>query len=460
MKINPPLPSKPMISEYLPPLSHSLDMGFHRLATFLLDFGADLNESVSVMGNVLDRILSPPLITSDTVRFLFGQRGFYSKLDGTMGQIHAGLLPLRLFDQGNGRHIFDLIQGKYNQPLQPTPYLVLSSTKKNGCGIFGSKSTTLFAGLKVFFRLLPIIFNPLLSLASYLCYSSPLSVRLMENKYLLRPLQSKQANKHELSLKKVWGYLLREFHGTDVSSRVRWTGILPHRSRSLLSLAVTAPYTISETKLWYIATSYYWGSTETPHPFQCCLDRDTFNSCRIYVSDSPPHCRMDSTIRLVLKMYEETVSEHRPSLIDVFVWNDFDILPPIYAGTLFDIGYRHSFLYFVEIRILSSIFMLSLYLFLIVFPLLMIKLHLPRFLPIVLIFVFHPATMGFFHSLAQLIWLWRHWCESGDFLWPMIVGKKRYTGYSLRHVFRAFVGVFVKRSGRVESDRVSLRMLS
>lgn len=61
MGVHEPLGSSilPVISEYIPPLSHFLDMGFYRLAAFLLDIEADLNESVSVMGNILDRALSP-----------------------------------------------------------------------------------------------------------------------------------------------------------------------------------------------------------------------------------------------------------------------------------------------------------------------------------------------------------------------------------------------------------------
>lgn len=183
--------------------------------------------------------------------------------------------------------------------------------------------------------------------------SSSLSAWLMENRYHLYPCQSEQANKHELSLKTVWDYLLREFHRRDMSPEWRRSGILPHRPRSLLSLAVTAPYAISETMMWYIATSFYWGSTVFPHPFQCCQAREKFNSCHLYAStDSPRHCRMDSAIRLALEMYEETISKHRPSLVEVFLWNELDILPPTYADTLFGVGFRHGF--FISWRYGSS----------------------------------------------------------------------------------------------------------
>ena len=460
----PLISSKKIIREYLPPLSHALDMGFYRLATFLLDSGADLNEPVSVMGNVFDRALSAPLISVDTIRFLFGQRGFYRKLDGTMGQIHSKLLPLRLFDQENGRRVFDLIQDKYNQPSLPAPGHILSSFKKSGSGIFGSKGTIFFAGLYESFRLLEIVLTPFSSLVSHMCNSSPLCTGpdMMGNEYLLYPDQPKQANEHERSLKKVWEYLLLKFDRTGVYPEWRWTSLLPHRSRSLLSLAATSPYTISETKLWYIATSFYWGTAKI-HPFACCRFKKTFNSCRICASnDSSRHCRMDSTIKMVLNMYEQTVVEHRPSLIDIFLWNDYDLLPESYADILFEIGYRHSFFYFAEIRIISSILMVSVFLFLAVCPLVIVKMYTPPWQLILsaISVISLPAIIGFFHSLIQLIRLLRHWCESGNFLWPMVTGKKRYTGYGARQIFRAFVGVFIKRSERVESERVSLRTLS
>lgn len=432
------------VAEYLPPLSHSLDMGFYQLATFLLDFGADLKETVSVRGSVFDRALSPPLITVDTVHFLFGQKGFYRKLDGTIGRLHTTLLPLHLFDQGNGRRVFDLIHNKYNQPLEPEPLQILSSVGKKDYYTFSSKLDLFLSCLDVFLDFIRIVFNPLTALVTYRNNSGVLKVGWTElgNKFLLYPDQPEQANRHELSLRSAWSYLVQEFPEADVSPRWRWTSILPHRSRSLLSLAITAPYTITEGKLWFIATSFYWESAKTLHPFQCCGCSCSLNSFH----DLPQHCRMDTPIKKVLGIYECTKRRHKPSFIDVFLWNDYDLLPSTYADTLFNLGYRHSFLYFVELRIVSSILMLLFLLFLAIYPTLMASFHFRHAIPTFIVFFTIPASFGIISCLWELISSWRHWCESGNFLWPMLTGKKRYTGYSFGQAFGAIMRVFVWRS--------------
>jgi hypothetical protein len=320
--------------------------------------------------------------------------------------------------------------------------------------------TATFAGLRVLWRFTGIIFNPFFSHTLHLVKSGPFFTQGMENPFLLYPDQPEQANKYELSLEKVWTYLLQEFRDTDVAPRWRWASIVPHRSRSLLSLVITAPYTISEIKLWYIATSFYWGSAQTSHPFQC---RGVEGSCsRHSLDDFLQHCRMDSVVKQALGIYEHRVTKHSPSLIDVFIWNDYDLLPPAYSDTLFDLGYRHSFLYFVELRILSSMLMISLFLFLAIYPLLQVYFHVRGsavFLTIIVVAL--PAVTGFLHSLAQLIHFWSHWCESGNFLWPMIFGRQVYTGYSLRTVCTTLTRVFYRRSKQAEvKANVGLRTLS
>lgn len=70
--------------------------------------------------------------------------------------------------------------------------------------------------------------------------------------------------------------------------------------------------------------------------------------------------KSDSIVRAIIKLYTQSVHYHQPSLVNFFLWDDYDFLPSDsdIAQALYEIGHRHSLLYFHEVRIILVLIVL------------------------------------------------------------------------------------------------------
>ncbi|KAL2817426.1 hypothetical protein BDW59DRAFT_165941 [Aspergillus cavernicola] len=322
-------------SQYIPPLVHAFDYGYHFLVRFLLDHGAQLQEAVNSCTTIFEYILSPSMINKGTIRFLFSKNGYYQVESGDMKHISPSLLPESLFNEGRGIGIFQLVC-YHQQRTSSDPVSVLHLI---GRGHVSPRPLKLYAVCIVrFFTLVflsacSIPLNVLvLPLAGESSTFSSVYNRTMFPKRLGRHItSSKEAKRDEDFFTQIWNELLRMFPHTQVTPRWYRVGYGFHQSRSLMTMALIGDRHL-ELGPWSLTTAVIcqWATW----------------------SEEAEWLQSDSIAHATTEFYTKAVSCHQPSLVDIFLWDDYDFVPEdsAIAKSLHEIGHRHSLLYFLEIR--------------------------------------------------------------------------------------------------------------
>ncbi|KAH8430809.1 uncharacterized protein LDX57_008471 [Aspergillus melleus] len=351
-------PFSPWFNSYylfIPPLLHAFDHGYHFLVRFLLDNGAKIDEEITPYSTVFDYILSPALINRATLRFLFSKNGLYSGEDGAMKQISPSLLPQRLFKEGNGLRIFQLICEQQQLRSDETLSVFHQFRRAHLCQYpFDLYMNCLWkSGAHLLSPAVVLPFNILYLPILYHTSQSPVPwhqfrqakqwARVMLSKPLGRhPGASDEAARDETYFIDIWNELLRIFPNTQVTPLWYREGYSFYRSRSLLAMALIGNKN-TDFGPWLMST-----------PTICHHSRWSEEAEKKW---SQPN----SIAQATTKLYEKTIPSHQPSLVNFFFYDDYDFLPSDseIARTLYEMGHRHSLLYFHEVRIILILIALA-----------------------------------------------------------------------------------------------------
>ncbi|KAL4744955.1 hypothetical protein BDW72DRAFT_187619 [Aspergillus terricola var. indicus] len=330
---------------FVPPLLHAFDHGYHFLVRFLLDHGSTLEEPVTVEMTVFDYILAPAIINTATLRFLFSKKGEYLGEDDTLKSINPSLLPRRLFDEGNGLRIFQLVSDKQHFTLEDPGSVFQLLRRAHVCRF---PTTTWWDFLERFFAtvafsLYSIPANIIYLPFTYLNSRNELFRKRREERLITmkgsrwlgrHAHSSKEAEKDEALFAQAWNELLRLFPNTKATPIWYREGYGFHRSRSLLAMALI------RNRHWQ-----FWG------PWS--LTTATISHFENWSSEAKAKWEQpDSLARVTADYYTKVVPRHEPSLVNFFLWDDYDLLPsgsPI-ASALYNMGHRHSLLHFYDVR--------------------------------------------------------------------------------------------------------------
>ncbi|KAL4902285.1 hypothetical protein BDW74DRAFT_180786 [Aspergillus multicolor] len=325
---------------FIPPLLHAFDHGCHFLVRFLLDQGYTLQQPITVRMTVLDYVLAPAIINTATLRFLFGRRGQYLTETGDLKLIDSSLIPRRLFDQGKGLRIFQLVAQKQQLTLDD-PDSMAELPKRARFSLHPPSTWTNYLQnfiLSIIFSAYSIPMNVIYLPMTYMDLSNESVRKRAEERiittkdpvWLGRHLStSKEAEQDQAILVAVWQELLRLFPNVKVTPIWYRVGFGFHRSRSLLATAVLGSQSID---LW---GPYSLSTATVSHFATWSKDKDT-----------------DPLAQMTMDYYVNAVTQHEPSLTDFFLFDDYDLVPSgtIIGKRLYEMGHRHSLLYFYDVR--------------------------------------------------------------------------------------------------------------
>jgi hypothetical protein len=333
---------------------HALDEGFYLLAAFLLAHGASFEESVGPGVNVFDRALSPIALSSGTAQFMFKSNGEYFEPSGKKSSIDTYLLPSRLFEEGNGYHILAILAAKWDQSAPDTKDKVFSPFLSSPRLLFPKFQWTLrypwdrakvvvypaFFLLKLFTLILSVHFNIIMS-SGQNARPPPRTLKKRPTPEDSSSLES-YSTYHENLLpvfSKVWVEMLSLFPDARITSQFKYGN--PHcESQSLLAFSIAGN---EGRHAWW--QSSLCGQVPTCH----------------FASHKSPSDERIKMITETLNLYERTVGTHKPTLRDLFLWNEYSLLPSDHAlaKRLHKLGFRHSALSFIEVRILGQLFLFA-----------------------------------------------------------------------------------------------------
>ena len=346
--------------EYLPPLFHSMDQGFYYLTAFLLDDGAGFDDPTTAKSNVLNRVLSIGSLRRETKQFLFDKGGLYtSLLDGTEKAISPSLLPCWLFTKDQGKGVFELLYRSLNE-RQSGMSLVFEYWFRDPMAEArkARRSSRIFQ--HIFFSVVGVFHT--------LCRTLPCLILVpntpQQGQVLQRSCPTDTLGNSVAILHRVWEDLLDSYPNIPAQSSWHWHGALPARSMSLIELALTAGYPITSRRLFFDGRFRSWPSLYHPdsdggyhNPIECT---DPTICAKLYHSqisqDHERHFIMQPLLNSVLTR----VPPHKPRILDILVFNEFDLLRPGSReyNRLYQLGYRHSIMHSVEVLFLMLLVIL------------------------------------------------------------------------------------------------------
>lgn len=302
--------------EVWPPLLHALDQGFFLLAAFLLAQEASLEERLGSLTNVLDRALSPRLISQGTTRFLFGRQGEYTKPDGTVSQISKTLLPPIFFSHGYGHNVLDLLAVKWYQthpwsdPAHENSFPLTSPLLLPVVPLQQlSRYNAFLYPFSVLSKILYLTSSIHISIVAY--FMLPLVMSILPSQ---RFLQS-DMDQNRWILPQIWEDMLERFPNA-LSGAKCCRGRRKHYSRSLLAILILSPS--SSVMGDWVFGSFVW-------PFMI-----SHISPNISPNNSPKEALPKDTETIILKTIEHCKTMglvHKPSLVELLFWNEYSIIP-------------------------------------------------------------------------------------------------------------------------------------
>ncbi|KAJ6007468.1 hypothetical protein N7540_011444 [Penicillium herquei] len=296
---------------------------------------------------------------------MFSLEGEYVKPDGQRSQISEPLSLLCSSSEGGGHHIFELLADKWNgyrgtindmgpeniSKLIALPQLV----RFHHFTLLWNSSERFSDGFLLLSMLLIAMFCKLLCLTLSVYFNIFLTAN--PNYFLDIPSfdrwkkrnGSKSAH-HGYSESKfpyfenplhifstVWIEFLDHFPEARITNNWRWDDVCYH-PRSLLAISIAG----------YRNT---WVGTSICGPLR---------GFHLHSRYTFPDERGDM-ISKTIDHYERTIGTHTPTLTDLFVWNEYSLLRSDreISKRLHDLGFRHSFLNFVEVRIFGILLILT-----------------------------------------------------------------------------------------------------
>lgn len=320
------------------------------MTRLLLEMGSDMGEKVTTTRTILHQSLSPESLRQDTIKFLFSLGGLFEKADGSIGQISPELLPQSLFSDYGGILAFRLLVSSYESPpgdlLDEKKDSVWRKIRRFRCPpiqticqwilLFIAPGTTIwFSNPSDPFLLLH--FGTRFPKYSFAKNFDP----------SLGPYSDKSTRYSEV-MEASWGELLRAFPAlTKGPFWYRTAKSIPTFCPSMVSLATSAGLKTPLIRILDFGCTFPWGSRRFKHPLDIA---------RL------PGLNRQVLANLTASHLQASSYQHKPSLFEIFFWNDLGLLNPEKDAykCLYNLGYRHAFFYFVEFQVLGYAVLLAL----------------------------------------------------------------------------------------------------
>lgn len=312
--------------------------------------GSGIGDKVTTTRTILHQSLSPESLRPDTIKFLFSQGGFFEKSDGTQGQISPELLPRCLFSNHGGILAFRLLVSSYESRPGESLY-----RKKNSA--WHKIKRFRCPPMRTIGEWVMLIFAPMTTMW-FIDLSDPFLLwhfgartpkyAFTKNFHLSSgPYYSKSTRYSEV-MEESWGELLQAFPAlTKGPFWYRTTKYIPKFCPSMVSLATSAGLKTPLLRILDFGCTFPWGSRRFKHPFDVShlegLNR------QVLADLTAGHLQASS-------------HQHKPFLFEIFFWNDLGLLNPEKDAykSLYNLGYRHAFFYFVEFQLLGYAVLLAL----------------------------------------------------------------------------------------------------